>query len=45
MVMQADGAVIRGLLKEVKLDGLVIGGTGVDNVSKIMYEAVKEVRD
>lgn len=41
----ADGRVIRGLLAQGGLDGLVIAGTGVGNVSEVMYNAVKEVRD
>jgi L-asparaginase len=41
----ADGRVIRGLLAQGELDGLVIAGTGVGNVSQVMYNAVKEVRD
>lgn len=41
----ADGRVIRGLLSQGPLDGLVIGGTGSGNVSELMYDAIRELRN
>jgi L-asparaginase len=41
----ADGNVIRGLLNQPSLDGLVVAGTGVGNVSSLMYDAIAEVRE
>lgn len=44
----ADGLVIRALLHEVErtpVEGLVIAGTGLGNVSEKMYEAIKEARE
>jgi L-asparaginase len=44
----ADGLVIRALLHETQraeLDGLVIAGTGLGNISEKMYEAMKEARE
>ena len=40
----ADGALIRGLLAQGGLDGLVIAGAGLGHVSGTMYDAVEEVR-
>ena len=40
-----DGRVIRGLLSQGGLDGLVIAGTGLGHVSQTAFEAVKEARD
>lgn len=38
----ADGRVIKGLVEQGPLDGLVIAGTGVGNVSQVMYEVIKQ---
>ncbi len=40
----ADGSVIRAILSQGSLDGLVVEASGVGNVSDRMFEAVKEVR-
>lgn len=40
----ADGAAIRGLLREGRLAGLVIAGAGLGHVSGTMYDAIEEVR-
>lgn len=39
-----DGWVLRALLKQGNLDGLVIAGTGLGNVGSLAFEAVKEAR-
>lgn len=41
----ADGNVLRGLFNQNGLDGLVVAGTGVGNVSSPMYDAIAEVRE
>jgi L-asparaginase len=40
----ADGSVIRGILAQGGLDGLVVEASGVGNVSDRLFEALKEVR-
>jgi len=40
----ADGALIRALLAQGGLDGLVIAGAGLGHVSATMYDAIEEVR-
>jgi L-asparaginase len=40
----ADGSVIRGLLNEGHLDGLVVAATGLGHVGESMYEAIDQVR-
>ena len=40
----ADGALIRGLLAQGGLDGLVIAGAGLGHVSGTMYDAIEQVR-
>jgi L-asparaginase len=40
-----DGSLIRALLAQGGLDGLVIAGTGLGHVGGPQYEAVKEVRE
>ena len=40
----ADGAVIRGLLQQGGLDGLVIAGAGLGHVSGSMFDAIEQVR-
>lgn len=41
----ADGRLIRGLLTQGTLDGLVVAGTGLGNVSEASFDAIKQVRD
>ncbi|MBA3570908.1 MAG: hypothetical protein H0W34_02795 [Pyrinomonadaceae bacterium] len=40
----ADGRLIRLLLSEENLDGLVVIGTGLGHLSEVMYDAVSEAR-
>ena len=40
----ADGRLIRALLKDGPLDGLVIAGLGLGHVSSAMFDAIEEVR-
>lgn len=40
-----DGWVLRALLRQAHLDGLIIAGTGLGHVGRLMFEAVKEARD
>ena len=40
----ADGSVIRGLLQQGGLDGLVIAGAGLGHVSGSMFDAIEQVR-
>ncbi len=40
-----DGWILRALLKQGHLDGLVIAGTGLGHVGRLMFAAVKEARD
>ena len=40
----ADGTLIRALLSQGKLDGLVIAGLGLGHVSGAMFAAIEEVR-
>jgi L-asparaginase len=40
----ADGAVIRGLLNQGGLDGLVIAGAGLGHVSGRMFDVIEQVR-
>jgi L-asparaginase len=40
----ADGFVIRSLLREAAIQGLVIAGTGLGDVSSSMYDAIQEAR-
>lgn len=41
----ADGSVVRGILSQGGLDGLVVEASGVGNLSGRLYEALAEVRD
>jgi len=41
----ADGRVIRGLLAQGDLDGLVVEASGLGNVSTAMHDAIVEVRN
>jgi len=41
----ADGFVIRSLLSEAAIQGLVIAGTGLGDVSSLMFDAIKEARE
>ncbi len=41
----ADGRVLRGLLAQGGLDGLVVAGSGLGNVSEPLFDAIKEARD
>jgi len=40
----SDGRLIRGLLKEGPVDGLVVDASGAGNISGALFEAVKEAR-
>lgn len=40
----ADGSVVRGILTQGKLDGLVVEASGVGNLSDRLFEALQEVR-
>jgi L-asparaginase len=41
----SDGRLIRGLLKEGPVDGLVVDAAGAGNIAGALFEAVKEARD
>lgn len=41
----SDGRLIRGLLKEGPVDGLVIDAAGAGNIATRLFEAVKEARE
>ncbi len=41
----ADGNVINALISHGQLDGLVVAGTGVGNVSSSMYEPIRKLRE
>jgi len=41
----SDGRLIRGLLKEGPVDGLVIDASGAGNIAGALFEAVKEARE
>ena len=41
----SDGRLIRGLLKEGPVDGLVVDASGAGNISGALFEAVKEARE
>lgn len=41
----SDGRLIRGLLKEGPIDGLVIDAAGIGNMAGRLFEAVREVRE
>jgi L-asparaginase len=41
----ADGRLIRGLLKEGPVDGLVVDASGAGNIAGPLFEAVKEARE
>ena len=41
----SDGRLIRGLLKEGPVDGLVVDASGAGNISGALFEAVREVRE
>jgi L-asparaginase len=41
----SDGRLIRGLLKEGPVDGLVVDAAGAGNIARALFEAVKEARE
>jgi L-asparaginase len=41
----SDGRLIRGLLKEGPVDGLVVDASGAGNISGALFEAVREARE
>jgi L-asparaginase len=41
----SDGRLIRGLLKEGPVDGLVVDAAGAGNIAGALFEAVKEARE
>jgi L-asparaginase len=41
----SDGRLIRGLLKEGPVDGLVVDASGAGNIATALFEAVREARD
>lgn len=41
----ADGLVIRSLLRDAAVQGIVIAGTGLGDVSGLMFGAIQEVRE
>jgi L-asparaginase len=41
----SDGRMIRGLLREGPVDGLVVDAAGAGNIAGPLFEAVKEARD
>jgi L-asparaginase len=41
----SDGRLIRGLLKEGPVDGLVVDASGAGNIASALFEAVREARD
>ncbi len=41
----SDGRLIRGLLKEGQVDGLVIDASGAGNIAAPLFEAVREARE
>lgn len=41
----SDGRLIRGLLKEGPVDGLVVDASGAGNIAGALFEAVKEARE
>lgn len=40
-----DGSLIRGLMNEVQLSGLVVAGTGLGHVGQAQFKVIGEVRD
>ena len=40
----ADGLLVRSLLREQAVKGLVIAGVGLGNVSSAMFEAIEDAR-
>lgn len=41
----SDGRLVRGLLKEGPVDGLVVDASGAGNISGALFEAVREARE
>jgi L-asparaginase len=41
----SDGRLVRGLLKEGPIDGLVVDASGAGNIAGALFEAVKEARE
>jgi L-asparaginase len=41
----ADGLVIRSLLRDHAVQGLVVAGTGLGDVSSLMFDAIQEARE
>jgi len=41
----SDGRLIRGLLKEGPVDGLVVDASGNGNLAGLLFEAIREVRE
>jgi L-asparaginase len=41
----SDGRLIRGLLREGSIDGLVVDASGAGNIARALFEAVREARE